>query len=359
MVENGINIMVEEELYQANPRRHDRSERYKPKSFTESHESYQRAARKETWIHQNNHRTPNHEIVLHYLTEISVKELRERWKKIQRVLSRLGIEFLASLELTLGKNKKPNNTVHYHFLVDHPMSRDELKDMFKCICLCLGLGEKDFSLNFPNKGIYDFGKRKIKYFVKDGHHDKVVLFTTGLRLQKFYHSKNWFLDENGNPTTKAKIYARILNKHIEKKKEPQSNRYFSHNNTSVNNDEPANTGAWDDMHFEDIPILSEDHEDVAWSREYDDALSNSYSDEYYVPVEDDDAPYDQEEHDDLDDTPDERLYAPWDQWEEYPDNYGGLYFDDPPDEYDDPPWDDGEYAFQPYHEIPCYSSFHH
>jgi len=60
-----------------------------------------KSARQESWIHENNSRIPNQEIVLRYFVELSVSKIRENWKLIHRNLKRAGIIYAASIELYL------------------------------------------------------------------------------------------------------------------------------------------------------------------------------------------------------------------------------------------------------------------
>lgn len=201
-----------EPLYQESPRKMSRNPNLVPPSYTESIESYMRAARIECWIHENNYRFPKHEIVLHMLKKIDVVTIKLNWKKLRKRLNKAGIEFAAAIEITRGKDRKPSNRIHYHFLIDSPMDRDELKQAIKTACIKSGIGayQVDFTLNCPSQADIVWGITKIHYFTKFNKPEKVILFKKGFRIQKFYYSRNWFIEPDGTPTTKTKIRERLI-----------------------------------------------------------------------------------------------------------------------------------------------------
>ena len=206
-------------LFQEKVRYKSRNPNLVPVSFTKSIESYMKAARQESWILENNSRIPNQEIVLRFFTVLSVATIKKNWKRLQHNLKLAGITYAASIELTKGDDRKLNNCVHYHFLIDTNMDRETLRETMIAICLKskLGIFGKEFDLIFPNEGITNWGLYKIHYFTKYNHSDKVHLFKTGLRIKKFYYSSNWFIDADGTPTTKATILKRLKNEYKQKK----------------------------------------------------------------------------------------------------------------------------------------------
>jgi len=85
----------------------------KNRSFTSNRESYQNGASKKTQILRRNNRIPTHEFVLHFLEQLSPKEIMERRKKIFRSLKEHGLEAVANIELTRDLDGTPNNCVHF------------------------------------------------------------------------------------------------------------------------------------------------------------------------------------------------------------------------------------------------------
>jgi hypothetical protein len=128
-------------------------------------------------------------------------------------LERIKLQFAATIECSLGWDNRANGCVQYRFLFDAPMGREELKAAMHDVCLNSGLCEQHFKLDFPNDGITDWNRQRIMNFTQNDKWDKVYLFEIGLRLQKFYYSKGWFLDENGEPTTKTKTRQEVIIDH--------------------------------------------------------------------------------------------------------------------------------------------------
>ena len=161
-------------LYQKEPLLMSRNQSLIPYSFTESMQSYMKAARQESWILENNYRVPKHEIVLRYHKMYSILEIRNNWKRLRLKLNKVKIIFAASIELTDGVDGSPNNCIHYHLLIDSKLPRQELMEMMKTICekSKIGVYGQDFDLLFPNKGITNWGNNKIHYFTKYNYHNK-------------------------------------------------------------------------------------------------------------------------------------------------------------------------------------------
>lgn len=184
-------------LYRDNPFRSCTYTRHKNRSFTDCRESYQHGASKETLILRWNNRIPTQEFVLHFKTVFSAEEIREYRTQIFRVLKDNGLEAVASIELTLGKDGKPNNTIHFHVITDDIRHKKELRQLLEMACERQGLiNKKDFCITYES---LDNGYWRFSYFTKLGekYFDEVILFQPGLlesgrTLQKFYQIGNWF-----------------------------------------------------------------------------------------------------------------------------------------------------------------------
>ena len=181
-----------QQLFQENPRAISTYTLHKNRSFTDSRESYQHGACKKTLILRRNDRIPTQEFVLHFLKELPSSEIREYRKKIFRVLEDNGLEAVANLELTRGKNGKPNNCVHSHILTDDQRSEPELRKLLEMACERQGLvKDNDFCITFES--LYD-GYWRFNYFTKYGekHFYNVILFEKNIGLNKFYTIGKWF-----------------------------------------------------------------------------------------------------------------------------------------------------------------------
>ena len=189
-----------QKLYQDNSYCYCTYTRHKNRSFTDCRESYQNGASKKTLILRWNKRIPTQEFVLHFKAIFSAEEIREYRRQIFRVLCDNGLEAVASIELTLGKDGKPNNTIHYHVITDDPRSERELRQLIETACKRQGfVNKKDFCITYES---LDNGYWRFNYFTKYGkkYFDKVILFRpkllksgkSGRTLQKFYQIGNWF-----------------------------------------------------------------------------------------------------------------------------------------------------------------------
>ena len=170
---------------------------HKNRSFTDSRESYQNGASKETLILRWNKRIPTQEFVLHFLTVFSGQELRTLRRKIFRYLKDHGLEAVASIELTKGKNGRPNNCVHFTILTDDPRSEAELRALLETACERQGIVNKtDFCVSYQ---YLPDGYGRFNYFTKYAkkYVDEVILFQpkllqSGKTIQKFYQIGKWF-----------------------------------------------------------------------------------------------------------------------------------------------------------------------
>ena len=179
-----------EQLYQDNPRTKSTYTQYTNWSLTDSLESYQHRAWKERLILYCNNRIPTKEIVLHFLEVFSAKNISAYRAKIFRVLVDNGLEAVTNIELTRGKNGKPNNTVHFHILTNDPRSQSDLRRLFETACERQGLiKDKDFWISYQE---LDDGCGYLSYFTKYGFSDEVILFRKDTGLQKFCVIGRWF-----------------------------------------------------------------------------------------------------------------------------------------------------------------------
>jgi len=90
-------------------------------------------------ILRQNNRIPTQVIVLGFLQEYSLDDIRTNYAEIRKDLYAHGIEAVVSIELSRDDKRKPNNRVHFHFLTDDPRTKDELKVLFNMACQRAGL----------------------------------------------------------------------------------------------------------------------------------------------------------------------------------------------------------------------------
>ena len=128
-----------ERLYQHPGRRRNTYTRHTSRrSWTDSHETFQNAARREYELLLANHRQANHLVTVKYFREFSAQEIRTRWLKLKDQLIEQGITAFALVEITTGihvlsdgsHQHYPINRIHYHFLVDSDLSECQLRDIF-------------------------------------------------------------------------------------------------------------------------------------------------------------------------------------------------------------------------------------
>ena len=181
-----------EPLYQEHPRIKSTFTRYTNWSLTDSLESYQNRAWKETVVLRRNNRVPTKEFVLHFLEVFSVKVISVYRTKIFRVLTDNGLEAVANIELTRDENGKPNNTVHFTILTDDQRREKELRKLLEIACERQGL-VKSIGFYITYEPLYD-GYGRFNYFAKYGekYFFKVILFRKNTGLQKFYQIGKWF-----------------------------------------------------------------------------------------------------------------------------------------------------------------------
>ena len=215
-------------LFQMRPRVISTFKQHRNKSFTDSLESYQNGAYKETLILRRNGRIPEKELVIHFLKELLKDDIISYRTKIFSILRKAGIQAVANIELSrvVPRIGPPNNLVHFHVLTDDNRSEKELRDLFKKACKDSGLDKKDFIINYKEieDGYWYFnyftkfdeksrGKYTKKKDIKEARERKwswltVLLFEKKcgeIGLQKFYQIGTWFEKGRG----KGKIWDEI------------------------------------------------------------------------------------------------------------------------------------------------------
>jgi hypothetical protein len=197
-------------LYQEHPWGVGTYTRHRDRSFTTSLASYQGGAGEEVAILRWNGRVPNAEIVLHLLTEYSSVEIKVLRSRIFRYLKDHGLEAVANIELTLGTDGKPNNTVHFHVLTDDKRSLEELWILFETACKRQGLvKDKNFCIRCS---VLWNGDWYFNYFTKYRYSEEVILFQKGIRMQKFYQIGRWYAKGRGKGVIWGEIQAYMKEK---------------------------------------------------------------------------------------------------------------------------------------------------
>jgi len=147
-------------------------------------------------------------VVWHLTKEFTAMEIRDLRKGVFDYLREYEIVAVASIELTCGKNGRPNNTVHFHFLTDDKRSIKEIRKLFNTACERQGLVRRsDFWISCQT--LHDADKY-FDYFTKRNC-DDVILFSKGTGLQKFYQVGKWFKEGKGKIWAKIKAYWRGRN----------------------------------------------------------------------------------------------------------------------------------------------------
>ena len=153
-----------EQLFNDNPYKTCTYIRHINRSFTDCLESRQYGARKETTILRRNGRLPTVDMVWHLTEVFSAKEIQSIRKRVFRYLKDNGLEAVATIELTIGDDNKPNNTVHFHILTDDQRSEKEHRELLETACWNCGLDKnKDYWISYKK---LDDGNRYFEYFTK-------------------------------------------------------------------------------------------------------------------------------------------------------------------------------------------------
>jgi len=210
-----------ERLYQETPRRYNTYIAIPWKrSWTRSRESYQNAAKREFDLLKANPRTANHEIVIGYLKEFPILEIREQFSRIKEWLRRHRITAYIVTEITRDGQKKPTNKIHYHCLIDSRLSVRRLRCIFNQACQYAGLQRKeDYRVMYSSLSNRGEFLGKARYILKYGPEffDKTILFRP---KRDFSHNKStnkihhirWFIDADGNSISKADLWKSLVGK---------------------------------------------------------------------------------------------------------------------------------------------------
>ena len=233
-------------LYQDNPKVISTYTRHKNRSFTDSLGSYQNGASKEILILRWNRRIPTIEVVLHFFNGYTAKEIIEYRKKIFRYLREHGLESAVSIELTRGADGQPNNTVHFHFLLDDPRKEKEIRELFHTACRSSGLNDKDFRIDYRE---LTNGYTYFNYFTKCGYSERVILFQKGTGIQKFYQVGKWYQKSKIQIWEDVKTYYREKNNaNIEESNNSDELVSFNEADKEYLSDEvPLELGAFTDL----------------------------------------------------------------------------------------------------------------
>jgi hypothetical protein len=203
------------QIVQRNPKRysnfHYAHPLVKDRSPTNSLESFNNLADKEKQILQRNHRVPKYEFVIHFCEVLDVQELKKKRDKVFGYLRKVGLKAVICIEPTVDGFGNPTDTVHFHGLTDDERGEDFLRELCRTACLAAGLQDKKISGAAKNefdvecRSLYD-GKKYFDYFTKHDREEKVNLFISGSRIQRFYFIGDWFIDAYGNKRSKGDIW---------------------------------------------------------------------------------------------------------------------------------------------------------
>jgi hypothetical protein len=194
-------------LYQSTPRQ---SNTYYTaphrRSWTNSRETYQRAAGREYQLLLANCREANHEIVIGYLREYFIQDLLDQFSLIKEYLRNEGIIAYYVSEITGNGFGKPVNRIHYHFLVDYHKSKHRLKGIFKDACRYAGLTVgSDCIVKYDNIPDRETFERKAKYILKyDNFKEQAILFRPKTGINKTGMINDWFINADGTRAIKKK-----------------------------------------------------------------------------------------------------------------------------------------------------------
>lgn len=207
-------------LYQKKPRLetpYNPNRPYGVCSWTSSIKSYEKATRKESGCLFKNDRRAKFLLQLNLQRSYFLADFPQLRKGLDRMFAYLrrkkNIVAYAVLEVTRNKRKtRPIDQVHLHFLIDTLLTEDELRDLFHRACKAAKYTPDDYRIsritNIAGKPDFEY-KRICRYLVKDGNPDKIIMFKPGIGLRKIHTIGKWWVDKDGNPTTKKKIWAPI------------------------------------------------------------------------------------------------------------------------------------------------------
>jgi len=203
-------MLKPELLYQSTPRCY--STYRLCKSWTDSRESCQRAARRQYHLLINNHRQANYEIVVGYRKEFFVQELLEQFALIKEWLQKHKIIAFHVVEITEDDFGYPLNHIHYHFLIDWHYSKRRLHNIFKDACCHAGLQPTEHRVLrpklIPDRKTFE---HKVKYILKyDKFADQAILFQPGTGIAKIGAIGRWFINPDGTKANKKAMWKNIV-----------------------------------------------------------------------------------------------------------------------------------------------------
>ena len=209
-----------EHLYQINPwptERKDIYRQYTNYSSTSSLESYGNWARKESYCLFNNGRRANFTLQLNLQRAYCVSDILKLRKELNQLFAYLrrtkNFAAYAVLEITRDKyKKKPTDKIHTHFLIETALTVAELKDLFRRACEAAKYTPDDYEIskieNITGMRDGEYKHRICNYITKDGFPKKVIMFKPNLGFRKTRKVGKFWMDKNGKPTNKEKIWAK-------------------------------------------------------------------------------------------------------------------------------------------------------
>ena len=207
-------------LYQLSPRR--RNSYYTQscrKSWVDSRETHQNAARREYQLLLNNPRQANHLITIKYLRVFSANEIRAKWSTLKALLHSHGIIAFVVIEITTRKRylsdgmfkNYPINQIHYHLLIVSDLSVRSLRTIFNSSCLDAGLAKEEFMVMYESIPDREAFEHKCRYILKyDKFADQAILFQPGTGINKVCSIGRWFINPDGSRASKDKMWRSIV-----------------------------------------------------------------------------------------------------------------------------------------------------
>jgi hypothetical protein len=207
-------------LYQPSPRRRNTFDSVtNRRSWTDSRETHQNAARREYHLLLTNPREANHFITLKYLREFSAQRIRTTWTILKDLLKQQGIVAFSIAEITTrphvlsngSRRYYPINRIHYHLLVDSDLSERQLRDIFNHSAVDAGLMKNEFEVQYESIPDRKTFERKCKYTLKfDNFSEQAILFQPGTGINKVASIGRWFINADGTRASKDKMWKSIV-----------------------------------------------------------------------------------------------------------------------------------------------------
>ena len=207
-------------LYQLSPRRRNSYYRQTSRrSWTDSRETQQNAARREYELLLANPRQANHFITLKYFEEYTAEEIRTTWSRLKALLVQQSIIAFSVIEITTfpciqsdGRRWDcPINKVHYHILVDSDLAERQLRNIFNSSCINVGLSKEDFEVQYESIPDRQRFEHKAKYILKfDNFKEQAILFRPGTGVHKTCSIGRWFINADGSKMNKDKKWESIV-----------------------------------------------------------------------------------------------------------------------------------------------------